>query len=388
MKTFLKKIVKYTPFIYTIYYYVFGFMVRFLKLFIRVNPRKILFMSFGGKSFSDSPQKMYDYLKKHNDERLELVWAFENPERIKEISDHEKVKVDTVKFYLTALSAKAWVTNSSIERGLKFKNKKTFYFDTWHGTPIKKMGSDILENKSFSSKGGFEQVDGFVVQSNYEANVFSRVFNIEQKKMLKFGLPRNDELVNEQTNREKTRKKFNLLSTDKVILYAPTFREFNHNSIHQITSDAEILMKSLAKKLPTNYKILVRAHYEVDIIKGSLKNSDRLINVSSYANINDLIDASDMLISDYSSVIFDYALTQKPIFVFSYDFDEYSEKRGLYFDIEKQLLAARNVNDLSQLILKNENVSKKYVKKFKDKYLNFYGQATKQSCEYIKNKLN
>lgn len=110
-------------------------------------------------------------------------------------------------------------------------------------------------------------------------------------------------------------------------------------------------MAALIKKLPDNYKILARSHYEVDIIDGISKMSNRIIDVSEYPDLNELIQASDILISDYSSVIFDYSLTEKPIFIFSYDYTEYSQRRGMYFNIEDELLSSRYVDNLSKLII-------------------------------------
>lgn len=303
------------------------------------------------------------------------------------IDNNQKVKIDTFRFFVIALKAKIWITNSSVERGLKFKKSKTIYFNTWHGTPLKKMGLDIDDNQSFNSKADFNRLDKFTVQSEYEAEIFSRAFGIGLDKMFKIGLPRNDELVQVSSKRKTIRQQFGFLNSDKVILYTPTFREFKHNSLHQITSNADILMAALIKKLPDNYKILARSHYEVDIIDGISKMSNRIIDVSEYPDLNELIQASDILISDYSSVIFDYSLTEKPIFIFSYDYTEYSQRRGMYFNIEDELLSSRYVDNLSKLIIHKETLAISKVKEFKKKYLNFYGDATEKSVKYILKRL-
>lgn len=94
-----------------------------------------------------------------------------------------------------------------------------------------------------------------------------------------------------------------------------------------------------------------------------------------------------MLISDYSSVIFDYSLTEKPIFIFSYDYPEYSRLRGMYFNIENELLSARTIDNLSKEIINSEVLSSNKVKIFKGKYLNYYGNATEQSVRYILRKV-
>jgi len=379
--------VKYNPIIYNLYYYMFSFLLKLLGFFVKLDSKTILFMSFGGRSYSDSPKEIYEKLSKSTN-NLKLIWAFVEPENVPDIKDNRKVKIDTFRFFIAALKSAMWVTNSSIERGLKFKKSKTVYFNTWHGTPLKKMGIDIsANNQSFDSKAGFNRVDKFTVQSDYEAEIFSRAFDIESNKMFKVGLPRNDELVQGSSKRSIIREQFGFSKSDKIILYTPTFREFEHNSLHQITSSADVLMTDLVKKLPDNYKILSRSHYEVDIINDTTEISSRIFDVSEYPDLNELIYASDMLISDYSSVIFDYSLTEKPIFIFSYDYPEYSRLRGMYFNIENELLSARTIDNLSKEIINSEVLSSNKVKIFKGKYLNYYGNATEQSVRYILRKV-
>ncbi|GEL13711.1 CDP-glycerol poly(glycerophosphate) glycerophosphotransferase [Lapidilactobacillus concavus DSM 17758] len=383
MKAVIKKIVKYNPFIYAVYYYLCSFLLKILGYFVRTHSDTILFMSFGGRSFSDSPKEIYNYLESRGPNDLQMIWAFERPEEVESVDDSHKVKVDTLKFFLVALRAKVWVTNSSIERGLKFKKRNTIYFNTWHGTPLKKMGLDIKNNQSFSSRADFNRIDKFTVQSDYECDIFSRAFGIDSSKIFKVGLPRNDDLTHQVQRREDLRRKFGFTDSDQIILYTPTFREFEHNSLHQITSNSYMLMIELVKKLPANYKILSRSHYEVDVIKHGDEISDRIIDVSRYPDLNELMHVSDMLVSDYSSVIFDYSITEKPIFIFSFDFEDYQKMRGMYFNIEDNLLSSRTTDGLSQNILNSQESAIQHVKKFKKQYVNFFGTATKQSCQYI-----
>lgn len=354
-----------------------------MGLFVRIRPKQILFMSFGGQGFSDSPKAIYDYLRNYDGPSLKLIWAFQEPQSVSAVPPDQKVKIDTFTFFITALRAQAWVTNSSIERGLNFKKRKTIYFNTWHGTPLKKMGKDIANNQSFDSKASFGRVDKFTVQSDYERDIFARAFGIDQRKLFKIGLPRNDELVLPRSSDKYLRKRFGFTNHDIIILYAPTFREFDYNTAHQITSRADILMAKLVEELPANYKILSRSHYEVDIVSHGKRQSNRIVDVSDYPNLNELIHLSDMLISDYSSIIFDYSLTEKPIFIYAYDYEEYNKKRGLYFDIETELLSSRDIKDLSQSIQHDQDLAQQYVKAFKTKYLDYYGQATKLSCDYL-----
>lgn len=129
------------------------------------------------------------------DERFKdykFVWAFHNPEAFKVPENSTKIKTDSFRYFKTALKARCWISNSGIERGLKFKKRNTFYFNTWHGSPIKKMGTDIPnENRSFAAKGG-SRVDVMTSQSDFEADILSGAFKIPRERFLMCGLPRND----------------------------------------------------------------------------------------------------------------------------------------------------------------------------------------------------
>lgn len=112
-----------------------------LKLFVKTDDKLILFNSFAGRKYDDSPKAIYEEMKK--DPRFKdyrLVWAFHQPEKY---DAPQKIKTDSLTYFKTALAARVWVTNSSVERGLNFTGKRTLYFNTWHGTPMKKMRSDI-----------------------------------------------------------------------------------------------------------------------------------------------------------------------------------------------------------------------------------------------------
>ena len=144
-------------------------------MFIKIDDRLILINSFGGKKYDDSPKVLYEAML--NDSRFDdykLVWAFSDP-TIYNIPN--SIQIDSLKYFVTALKAKCWISNSGIERGLNFKNKRTFYFNTWHGSPIKKMGSDVSSsNKSFKGKGR-NTTNIMTAQSEFEIDVFSKVFN-------------------------------------------------------------------------------------------------------------------------------------------------------------------------------------------------------------------
>ena len=202
-----KKIIyflKYNKTVYKVYYYVMNAVLKLFGKFMKTDEKLILFNSFAGRKFDDSPKAIFTVMKvdpRFKDYRL--VWAFHEPDKF-EVDGANKIKTDGLMYFKNALMARVWVTNSSVERGLKFKRKNTLYFNTWHGTPMKKMGTDIaLGNTSFGAKGR-NNFDVMMSQGNFETDVFSRAFGIPKEKFLEAGLPRNDILANYTEEQRRT----------------------------------------------------------------------------------------------------------------------------------------------------------------------------------------
>ena len=381
---------KYVKWIYHLYFYLGTFMINLLKLFVKPDDKMILFISFGGRRFDDSPKAIYDQMIK--DERFNdyrFIWAFIDPNGF-EIEKGEKVKCDTLSYYRVALKSRVWITNSTVERGLDFKGKHTFYFNTWHGTPIKRIGSDISkENKSFKGKGQWK-VDYFTCQGEYEQMIYCKAFyGLDTTIAQVIGLPRNDIYAN-YTNEYMLylRKKMNIPADKRVILYAPTFREYDKSSSNEIIVSIPVQIKRWREELGDNYVLLFRAHYEV--AKGlNIEDDDFVREMSEYPQLEDLMIISDLLISDYSSIFFDYSIMPKPMLAFCYDYEKYATERGMYFDIRDWLPSADNEEDLLELI-KSEGVEKQIAltQKFQKKFVTSYGTAVKQSLDAIYKELS
>lgn len=389
MKKILFYIVKYVKWIYSLYFYLGSLALRVLKLFVRPEENLILFVSFGGRKFDDSPKAIYDQMIKDSRyDGYKIVWAFNNPNEF-DIPKGDKVKCDTLAYFKTALKARVWISNSTVERGLDFKGKHTFYFDTWHGTPIKKMGSDVdSSNKSFKGKGNWP-VDYFTCQGEFEADVFGRVFKtIGRSKMHVIGLPRNDVYANyTKEYMLSLREKMGIPAEKKVILYAPTFREYDKTDSMEVKVSVPMQLDKWCKELGEDYMLLFRAHYEV--AKGlNIKDDEFVREMSGYPQLEDLMIVSDILISDYSSIFFDYSIMPKPMLAFCYDYDKYASERGMYFDIREWLPGADNEDDMLALI-KNGNAEDQIAKTkaFQQKYVTAFGSATKQSLDVIADNL-
>ena len=382
-------VVKYVKWIYSFYFYSGSLLLKVLKLFVKSDDKLILFISFGGRKFDDSPKAIYDkMIKDSRYDACRIVWAFVNPD-VFEIPRGEKVKCDTFSYFVTALKARVWISNSTVERGLDFKGNNTFYFDTWHGTPIKKMGCDVgVDAKSFKGKGRWA-VDYFTCQGEFDADVFGRVFyKIGRDKMHIIGLPRNDVYSNYTADYKiYLREKLGIPTNKRIILYAPTFREFNKGISMAVEVSVPINLEKWRNILAEDYVLLFRAHYEV--AKGlDIKDDDFVREMSDYPLLEDLMIVSDILISDYSSIFFDYSIMGKPMISFCYDYDRYASERGMYFDIRDYLPYANNEDALLDLLKTGDNdnfVAK--TKEFRSKFVTAYGNATDASLSVIADRM-
>ena len=202
------------------------------------------------------------------------------------------------------------------------------------------------------------------------------------------GYPRNDFLYNFKTEDViKVKEKLNIPSGKKVILYAPTWRDNQHNSNMGYTYKTEVNFDLLKEKLQNDYIILFRAHYLVANSFDFEKYKGFIYDVSRVDDINDLYIISDMLITDYSSVFFDYANLKRPIVFYMYDFEEYrDELRGFYIDIKE--LPGKITKTETELIEAIDNTKEfiydeKY-RKFNEKF-NYLddGQAAKRVVEKL-----
>ena len=387
----LINIFKKNKIFYTLYYWIGTVLINILKIFVSVDNKVILFNSFGGRKYDDSPKVLYEaMIKDKRYKGYKFYWAFNNPSDYS-IEKGKKLKIDSLKYFIIALKARVWITNTSIERGLSYKRKETLYFNTWHGTPIKKLGKDLLKTtKSFKSKKS-NSIDIMTVQGKYDANIFAEAFNINKNKFLFSGLPRND-ILSKYSNDYKKEiiSKLNLSSDKKVILYAPTYREYEKDNLGRSLFKLPFNLDTWQRELGDNHILLLRLHYESILDIDIEKYKGFVVDVSSYSNLNDLMIASDLLISDYSSMFFDYSILNKPMICYTYDFEKYNNLRGLYFDLRKDIPGGSISEKKLLLLIKyyiNNNVTEE-VKKFRNNYVEFYGEATTKSLDYIESILN
>ena len=383
LKLNLKSLLKRYKILYNIYYMVASALLKVIRLFVKTDNRLILFVSFGGRRYADSPKAIYEcMLHDHRFSGYKLVWGFVNPSDFPEIE--RKVNIDSIKYFITSLKARCWVTNVSIKRGLSYKGINTFSLYTGHGSPIKKCGKDVNREKVFASMANESSVNACLAQSVFEKEIRSRLLDIPSDEAYLIGAPTNDILSNYKDNyRKEIRNGLGIEDNRKAILYAPTFREYGNigtfvmpivdfNKWHQILGD--------------EFVILYRAHPVSNAL--AIRDEDWFIDVSKWEDIEPLMIASDILISDYSGLITDYSIMHKPIYLWTYDYEQYEETRGLYFDVRKVLPYAEKEERLLSMIKEGYTQKQKdMLYRFQQEYATVHGSATRKTVDLIFNKI-
>ena len=266
-------------------------------------------------------------------------------------------------------SRKKWFAEQDKE------NDETVYLQTTHGTPYKRMGEDIETNSKKINKGRVlvesDTWNYLLSPNDFSKDVFKRAFKYDGTIINK-GYPANDIFYqNNEKKMEELRKSLNILKDKKIILYAPTYRDYEEDSEKQKMFNLLMDFKDFYKNLSEDYVLIVRLHY---ILSKDLEIEDEMkdfiIDLSNYNDIADLYLISDILITDYSSVFFDYAHSKKPILFFVPDIETYSEFRGLYAEVQENLPGPEiyTNQDLIDSIKNIDNISEEY----KGKYEIFY----------------
>ncbi len=377
-------------------------IIRLLfNLFKELPTRKktIMFESFLGKQFSDNPKAIYIYMKNHYPE-YKLYWSFDRRvyPSLKQGVERPLSRFNLRWIYVMA-RAEFWITNSRMPYWVS-NAKGTTYIQTWHGTPLKKLGVDIIEvhmpgtttekYKSYFTDEA-KKWDILVSPNGYSTNVFKRAFQYDNQ-IIEIGYPRNDILYNKNNKDDILRLKqtLNIPKNRKVILYAPTWRDNDFYTVGNYKLNLQLDLEKMQEQLRNNYVVLIRAHYLVSEYIDLTPFKNFAYNVSLYDDINELYLVSDILITDYSSVFFDYANLKRPMIFFTYDIEEYrDELRGFYFNLEKKAPGplVKTTDEVIQEIRRIE-VEGYAIDAYNDQFYNDFcsledGEASKRFVEYI-----
>lgn len=344
-----------------------------MYLNVPIDENLILFESFLGKSYSCSPRAIYEAMKSNSEfDKYKFVWVFRRSDEMRKAIGDDRtiiVKYNSRRYYRAFAQAKYWVTNWRLPAAV-IKKEDQICVQTWHGTPLKKIGIDleIEGNATTSQKKGHslylndaKMYDYFVSPSRFCTDVFSSAFGLSQLKktdiLIETGYPRNDRLACSSPEEvEDIRKAIGIPEGKTVLLYAPTWRDNQYTTGVGYSFELDEKIDYFLSRLPEDYLVLMRLHYLVANSVDLEPYGSKVIDVSKYGDINDLYIASDALITDYSSVFFDYANLKRPILFFMYDLQEYqSNVRDFY--IELDTLPGPIIEDPDELLVSVGNLA-------------------------------
>jgi CDP-glycerol glycerophosphotransferase len=343
------------------------FLSIFIKLFwiFPIKDKRISFQSFCGDCYNDNPKAISDALKNKG---VELIWIVHTPTKFDD-SDVKFVKKHSIKCLYYLATSKIWIDNCRKPFWIR-KRRKQYYIQTWHAGISNKLGEKKTENmlsKEYlrDAKHDSSIADLFLSNSSWLTNSYRECFWYSGE-VLEKGLPREDVLVgNYDEFHKKVCAYYNLSPQTHIILYAPTFR--NDGKLDAYDLDYKALIEYMEKN-GDEWVLLVRLHSNIRNTH-RLQYNSKILNGSIYQEINDLIMASDIVISDYSSCLFDAMLAGRKVIVYASDIEQYEKERGFAFSWEElPFPIARTNEELIHIISQNDNEEYKFnVQKFKEK---------------------
>ncbi|WP_075876723.1 CDP-glycerol glycerophosphotransferase family protein [Merdibacter massiliensis] len=328
----------------------FGY--RAFYKWIPCQKKTVLFIAFHGRGCLDNPKAIYEYLI--NDQKFNnfhFIWALKKPQTFTN-KNTKSIRYLSLQYFFYLARSTYWISNCKLPSYI-LKKKNQIYLQTWHGTPLKKLAHDIdvsgdakfyrsgLSSDEMKSTydDDVKKYDYMIAPNSFCTKVFQSAFGIDKCRLIETGYPRNDILINaDECLKNSIKKKLNIPESKKVILYAPTWRD-NSFTNAGYTFELQADFFKWKKYLNDEYVVLFKPHYLIINHYAADKRLEGfLYNIDADAEISELYLIADVLITDYSSVFFDFAILKRPIYFYMYDMESYKDQlRGFYIDVNKDL---------------------------------------------------
>ena len=375
-------------------YRLFAAFFNFYRRLFKINKNRVSLIIINKNKFRGNLRYIYNELNRRND-HLEYNIISRDEYSLNGINSVSGVlrkilvllRLFLVKSYRLAVSRYIFLSDNFLPMAYMNLNKESDVVQIWHGPgAFKKFGLSSVTDPDLIDleKRISEKLDYVVVSSKNVAPFYEEAFGVSEEKVLPLGIPRTDYYFKEN-NIEKLRKKFEGLYPEakdkKIVLYAPTFRE---NSAY----DKDILenfdIDLFNRELGDQYILAVRLHPRINSV--DLVHGCDIIDVTGYKDEKELLLLADILITDYSSIMVEYALLNKPIIFYPYDYKYYSHiERGFYFDYRKIVPGpvTCHIEELIEII-KNKDYDLNKLEKFTDLQFDYLdGNSTKRIVDYI-----
>lgn len=267
---------------------------------------------------------------------VELVWLVSD-NGISDLPDGiKKVVINSPQFYKEVLTAKLYITNT-VHLLYEHKKEGQFFINTWHGYgPFKLAEGDV--NKDAASRERYTKSNGasdlFITASSFYTQIYRRSFYY-QGEVLECGAPRNDVFFNGNECGKKIRELYQIPQEKGIVLYAPTYRSMTGDAFERYNLDWEHILGSLRERFGKEYIVVYKLHHYMQKLvseKGMYKDA---VEATFYPDIQELLAAADVVITDYSSLMWDFSLQRRPVFLYQNDEDEYTNDRGFYAPVSE-----------------------------------------------------
>jgi len=376
-----------------------GIVILFYLLRIfPIKKNKVIATAFGGIRYGDNQKPMLEALHEMCPE-VDIIWVKRHGYEYELPAWVRCVRARTVRWIYEYATARIWIDNCLIPDYFR-KRKGQLYIETWHGgLGVKKVFGDAQSRDTQKHKKLYEGMaklaDVFISNSDHLSAIYRNAL-CYNGPIWKCGYPMNDILFTENPQiTEKVKKALNIPATNKIFLYAPTHRDkfVTEGRVDDSVffSSFTDLRQSLSQKFGGEWTILLRWHQgQMKMLSGTTIPSN-VVNATSYPDMQELLMATDVMMSDYSSCIFDAAMRRIPCFIYASDYDEYRTYRGVYYEMEELPFPyAKNNDELEQNVRTFE--LEDYLKKW-DAFaarmgLNETGHAAKDIAEKMADFLN
>lgn len=304
-----------------------------LSLVLPVDRKKVVFCSYYGRGYSDNPKAIAQALLASGAD-ARLVWLVKDEKEAATLpAGITPCPYDSAKRVFALATARVWVDNC--RKYDRFKKKNQYYLQTWHGFPLKRIEKDAIDSLPADFERGAVKdsghIDLLLSNSGFCTQTLRRCFWYDGE-IAEYGSPRNDVFfAPDPATAQKVRAAFGLPADRKLVLYAPTFRA--DHSIDAYALDAHGLREACQKRFGGQWTVLIRLHPNVAGQSESLfaYDGETVVNATMYPDMQELLCGADLLITDYSSSMFDFALSGKPCLRFALDLELYRKDRNFYF---------------------------------------------------------
>jgi CDP-glycerol glycerophosphotransferase len=365
----------------------------------------ILFVSFHGHSCIDNPLAIAEELRRRGDRRDQIWvvrdWSVPVP------AGATAVLSGTASYFAALGRSRYLISNDHLAQPNRSRSGQR-YVQSWHGTPLKRLGYDIV-NPTFASGSRFfnymahdvAQWDLLISPNPFSTPIFRQAFKYDGE-ISETGYPRNDALLAQASEPSAdvdakqaakaagTRRRLGLPDGKRVAMYVPTWRDNQHDGTSRYRFDLQLDLAAARQRLAGDYVLLIRGHHLMVGWELTAAEPGFAFDVTAYPDINDLLGLTDVLITDYSSVMFDFAPTGRPQLFFTYDLEQYRDQlRGFYFDFEAAapgpLLATSD--QVIEALADIDGVAAKYHRAHSEFVASFCplddGKASARACDRI-----